>query len=112
MVATSVRDYRESYPDGKTKVTWGAGVGEDGRYLLQGKETWYYENGRKEWEAEYRGGDKTGTETRWAADPREWEKMHHEDGTYEWTVFGADGNVTAQSRWEGQRLRHYEIRGQ
>lgn len=107
----TLTEYQEKHASGKTKATWKAGIGDDGRYLLHGRETWYYENGQKNWEAEYQAGEKTGTETFWGLDgSRVWEKVHREDGTYEWTLLGPDGNAKAQSRWAGKKLHHYEIR--
>jgi formylglycine-generating enzyme required for sulfatase activity len=65
LVPKSVDEYSESYAGGRTKVTWSAGTSEDGRYLLDGKEIWYYEDGKKHWEANYQAGSKVGTETYW-----------------------------------------------
>jgi antitoxin component YwqK of YwqJK toxin-antitoxin module len=64
----TVSNYRENYRSGKPKVEWSAGVGQEGRYLLDGKETWYYENGHKEWEVTYSAGSKAGVETYWNSD--------------------------------------------
>ncbi|MHC4528464.1 MAG: SUMF1/EgtB/PvdO family nonheme iron enzyme, partial [Planctomycetota bacterium] len=66
--ANTVKQHSEQYPNGKPRVTWSAGIGADGHYLLHGTETWYYENGRKQWQADYHAGQKIGTETYWAGD--------------------------------------------
>ena len=48
-----VREVRETYADGKPRIVWSAGIGNDGRYLLHGKERWYYEDGSKQYEVQY-----------------------------------------------------------
>jgi formylglycine-generating enzyme required for sulfatase activity len=107
----TVKQHSEQYPNGKPKVTWSAGIGADGHYLLHGTETWYYENARKQWQCTYRAGQKTGTETYWAGDgTRQWQKLHRNDGTYKWTVYDTDGNVKAESTWRGKKLLSHSIR--
>ncbi|MHC4659060.1 MAG: hypothetical protein ACYS83_07785, partial [Planctomycetota bacterium] len=61
----TVNDYNEYYPGGALRATWSARTCTNGRYLLDGTETMYYENGRREYEATYNNGRKTGTETHW-----------------------------------------------
>ncbi|MHC4616847.1 MAG: SUMF1/EgtB/PvdO family nonheme iron enzyme [Planctomycetota bacterium] len=108
----TVKQYREQYPNGKLKVTWSAGVGEDGHYLLDGTETWYYENGREQWQAEYRAGEKSGTETYWSSTgKKQWQKVYGEDGTYDWTVYGEDEKIRARSTWRGKKLVSHRIAG-
>lgn len=54
--ANSIRDVKrneENFADGRPRIVWHAGVGNDGRYLLHGQETWYYQNGEKQYEADY-----------------------------------------------------------
>jgi len=110
IVPGTVRQYREEHPNGITKVVYSAGIGDDGRFLLHGKETWYYENGQKQWQAEYKAGKKVGTETYWSADgKKQWEKVYAPDGTYQWTVWGPDGKLRAKSTWEGKKLLSYQI---
>jgi len=61
----SVKKYRENYPDGKPRVTWSAGAGEDGRCLLEGLQVFYYAGGRKQWETTFATGRRVGVETYW-----------------------------------------------
>ena len=106
----SVKEYGESYPSGKIKATWNAGTGEDGRYLLHGTETWYYENGQKQWEFTYLNGRKVGTETCWSRDGVEQRKWSsREDGTRVLTIRGIDGDVKAESIWRDDWLISYEL---
>jgi hypothetical protein len=100
-----VREYRESYPNGKPKAVWSAGVSLEGTYLLEGIQTFYYESGAKQWEATFRAGHKTGTETWWSEDGRkQWEWSHSADGGWTWKLFDPSGRVSAESRWKGKEL--------
>jgi hypothetical protein len=106
----TVKQYHEDYPNGKPRVTWSAGIGEDGHYLLDGTETWYYENGKKRWQTEYRAGQRTGTETYWSCGSKKlWQKVYADDGTYVWTVYDGDGKVKAESAWQGKKLSNHKI---
>lgn len=97
---TDIRTYREFYPDGTTKAEWSAGLGDDGRYLLHGTEVWYYPNGRKQREARYVCGRKTGVETYWAEDGTIlWSWHHRDDGSGVWTQYWPNGRKKAESAW-------------
>ncbi|HUT29340.1 MAG TPA: SUMF1/EgtB/PvdO family nonheme iron enzyme [Sedimentisphaerales bacterium] len=106
----TVKEYREDYPNGRPRVAWSAGIGEDGHYLIDGTETWHYQNGKKQWQAEYRTGQRTGAETYWSSDgKKQWQKVYGDDGAYVWTLYDADGNVKAQSTWQGKILSSHKI---
>ena len=106
----TVKSYREEYPDGRLKISWSAGIDEDGRYVLHGKETWFYKNGRKQWEANYQAGEKTGIETYWSRDgTKQWQKVCHDDATFDWTIWKPNGEVKAKSTWHGKKLLSYII---
>ncbi|MHC4708192.1 MAG: toxin-antitoxin system YwqK family antitoxin, partial [Planctomycetota bacterium] len=106
----TVKKYNEKYPNGKPRVTWSAGIGSDGHYLLHGTETWYYENGQKQWQARYQAGDRTGTEIYWSSDgEKRWQKIYRDDGTYRWTIYDADGKTKAESTWQGKKLSSHKI---
>jgi formylglycine-generating enzyme required for sulfatase activity len=110
MVPDTLKKHSENYPDGKPKVTWTAGVGEDGRYLLHGKETWYHENGKKQWEATYDGGCKVGTETYWCKDGSErWQWEYGEDRNNVWVVRKPSGKPKAVSCWRDGRLISHKL---
>ncbi|MHC4337571.1 MAG: hypothetical protein ACYSTG_06430, partial [Planctomycetota bacterium] len=94
-----VRKYRETYASG-LKATWYAGIADNGRYLLHGKETWYYENGHEQREATYNLGRKVGKEIYWAPDGTvKWEWEHRDDGTSVWTQWWSTGKKKAESTW-------------
>lgn len=101
--ATSISDvktYEEKYPDGIIRIRYSAGIGDDGRYLLHGEETWFYPNGNKQREANYILGYKVGTETYWSKDGKKlWEWEYKEDGTSIWTQLDNNGQIKSQSVW-------------
>jgi len=100
-----VREYKETYPSGKLRATWSAGISELGRYRLQGRQVFYYENGQKQWEATFQAGQKTGIETWWSeTGRRQSEREYAADGAWTWRLFDAAGRVTAESRWKGKVL--------
>jgi hypothetical protein len=101
----NVREYSETYAGGKPRDSWSAGVSGDGRYLLQGRQTFYYETGRKQWEATFEAGRKVGTETWWNESGRKQsERTYAPDGAWDWKLFDAAGRIAADSRWHGKTL--------
>ena len=102
--ATAIRDVErreERYGNGPPKIVWHAGIGDDGRYLLHGEETWYYPDGGQQYEATYELGRKVRTETYYRADgSRSWQWAHREDGTSIWTQWYSSGTKKAESVWQ------------
>ena len=97
---SNVISYEEKHPDGKPRATWTGGAADNGRFLLHGIETWYYENGQKQWEVTYMLGQKVGTETHWSPQgKKEWQWQHREDGTSVWTQWWPNGRKKALSFW-------------
>ena len=102
---SKVQSHSESYADGHPHITWSSGVGDDGRVLLQGRETWFYADGAKQHEADYRLGVKTGVETYWSPTGlKQWEWHHHDDGTSDWTTYWSDGTKRSESTWKNHEL--------
>lgn len=98
--ATDVRTFEQRDEAGRLRGRWSAGVGDDARFLLQGTETWYYEDGRKQWEAEYELGVKRGSETYWSpAGVKVWSWDHGADGRSVWTQWWSNGQKKAESIW-------------
>jgi len=108
IVPGSVKQYREYHENGQLKVVWSAGIGADGRYLLHGTETWYYENPgepRKHWEVEYKAGRKAGAETFWSPlGVVRWKRQHNDDGTSTWAIYDGQGKIKAESVWRGKKF--------
>jgi hypothetical protein len=100
----AVRSYRESYAHGAVRATWSARICPNGRYLLEGKTTSYYEDGRKEHEVTYRNGRKTGAETFWGPDgTKVWSWIHDlENNRSKWVYWWNNGTKRIESEWNTQ----------
>jgi antitoxin component YwqK of YwqJK toxin-antitoxin module len=97
---SKVKTYRENYPDGKMKFQFTGGIGNDGRFLLHGKETWYYPDGTIQHQANYDKGRKVGAEKYLSKDGKKiWTWQHSEDGSSLWTQFFPNGRKKAESTW-------------
>jgi formylglycine-generating enzyme required for sulfatase activity len=95
----------EHYADGKPKAEWSDGRANDGEFLLEGTETFYYASGRVEWSSSFHLGRKTGTEQFFREDgTKTWEKIYGPNETWTWNEFDEAGHRTAQSRWKGKTL--------
>jgi len=82
-----------------------------GQYRLEGKQT-FDENHKKFWEVTYEHGRKTGVETLWNEDgSKRWERHYQPGGEWTWTIYGAAGKVTAESRWKGKQLLDATVNG-
>ncbi|MEO9023352.1 MAG: SUMF1/EgtB/PvdO family nonheme iron enzyme [Ginsengibacter sp.] len=104
--ATGIKDikkYEEKYPDGQLKAVWYAGIGNDGRYLLNDTETWYYPNGNKQWIAVFDKGKKTGDEIYWDENQNKtWSWNHREDGISIWSHWYKNGRKKSESTWKNK----------
>ncbi|MGO9259165.1 MAG: SUMF1/EgtB/PvdO family nonheme iron enzyme [Bryobacteraceae bacterium] len=76
-----------------------------GQFRLEGTQTFYFPDRRKQWEVTYEHGRKTGVETFWDADGRkQWERSYQRDGAWTWKIFDRAGRVIAESLWKGKDL--------
>jgi len=97
----TVTSFTENYPSGKIRACWSARLCPHGRYLLNGPETDYYENGQKQHEVTYVNGWKDGLETYWLADGRKvWDWSHDvQQHRSVWTQYWPDGRKKSESTW-------------
>ncbi len=97
----AVREFRENYASGAPRAIWSARICPSGRYLLEGTETSYYENGRKEHEVTYRSGRKAGAETFWGPDGRKvWSWTHEpERNRSKWVHYWHSGARRVEAEW-------------
>ena len=110
----TIRDYTEHYPNGKLRSKWSARICPDGRYLLNGEQTDYYEDGTKEHQVTYKNGRKTGEETFWSPNgTRIWTwKRDLKKKRAIWTHYWPNGNKKIESAWNtnpevGDLKRHF-----
>ena len=100
---SAVKQYTEKHPNGQPRITWSAGIADDGRHLLHGTETWYYDSGLRQRQATYHLGRKVGRETCWSPDGRvrsAWQ--HGKPGERSlWTQWWPNGQKKAESSWRG-----------
>ena len=100
-----VTAHQDNFADGRPRLTWSSGVADDGRVLLHEKETWFYASGAKHHETDFRLGIKTGRETYWSEGGiKQWEWLHQDDGTSDWTTFWSDGSKRSESTWKNHEL--------
>lgn len=81
-LATERKEYREYYPDGTLKCLYFGGIADDGRFLLDGPETFYYPDGRVCMESGYALGKRVGINTCYHPDGMPWKRFlcSEEDG--------------------------------
>jgi len=98
---SNVKKYEQMYPNGRTRIAFGGGTAENGQFLLDGSERWYYENGARQREATYKLGQKVGSEIYWSRDGKKlWQWEHNDDGSSAWTQYWPNGKKKAESTWK------------
>lgn len=101
--ASSVRDVRmfvEHDEQGRKRMRYSGGIGNDGRFLLHGPCLWFHGNGAIQREANYRLGVLHGNETMYSNDGDVlWTREHKVDGSMVWTNFWPTGEVSTRSIW-------------
>lgn len=99
-----LRKFSENFPGGKLRIMWNARICPNGRYLLEGTQTTFYENGHRQHEASYTGGCKTGAEIFWAPDGTKVWSWNHDlkNHTSLWTHYWSNGNKRVESAWNTQ----------
>lgn len=92
--------HNQNYPNGAREAQWSSEIEPSGRYLLDGPETWYYPNGKKEYEATWRRGVKVGQEAyRDRTGRKRWEWEHRVAALSTWTQYWPDGQIKHVSHW-------------
>ncbi len=101
---SAVHRHREFWPGHKLRAEWSSGQANDGEFLLDGPETFYFPDGRVQWSAHFHLGQKTGAETFFRSNGSKiWEKDWN-GNHWTWRIFDASGHLTAVSRWAGKTL--------
>jgi len=114
--STAVLASEEKYPGGEIKAKWSGRKQPDGRYVLHGRQTFWFDNGRKQWEVSFVDGRKVGIETLWDREGRKiWTWDHQDDGTSLWVQFWPNGQKKHESSWRDGRCegtaKHWDKRG-
>lgn len=91
----------EKYPNGQQRISSSGWISKNG-FVLNGKENWFYENGKKQYEANFYNGALEGMETYWNSDGSiKWTKEHTPYGITIWTNYWPGGKKKSQSTWWG-----------
>jgi hypothetical protein len=97
----TIKTFSENYPSGKIRSKWNARICANGRYLLDGEGTDFYESGAKQHQATYANGRKTGRETFWSADGKRiwtWQRDSKNNRAV-WTHYWPNGQRKSESAW-------------
>jgi hypothetical protein len=97
-----IKTFSEKYPNGMIRSEWSARICQGGRYLLDGKETDFYDSGAKQHEVTYASGRKTGEEKFWSPDgKRLWSWTYDlKNNTAVWTQYWPNGRKKIESTWK------------
>ncbi|MGB7267134.1 MAG: sialidase family protein, partial [Terracidiphilus sp.] len=100
-----VTKHTEKWPNGKLKAEWGTARANDGEIVLEGPQSFYFENGGKQWTATFHLGKTVGEEALYRADgSKQWIKTHASDGAWTWQRFDDAGKQIAESHWHNKTL--------
>jgi BNR repeat-like domain/MORN repeat variant len=97
----TIKEFSEKYPNGKLRSQWSARICPSGRYLLDGTETDFYENGAKQHEVTYASGRKTGPEVFWSSEGKMLWMWQHDlkNNKAVWMQFWPNGHTKLLSTW-------------
>lgn len=97
---TVKKDYNGKYPDGNIRVKYKGGIADNGKFLLDGKEEWFYEDGSKKYEAEFKLGKKIGTEKYLLHSGKIlWEINYEKPDEFTWLQYWRNGKIKSESHW-------------
>jgi antitoxin component YwqK of YwqJK toxin-antitoxin module len=98
-----IKTYTEKYSNGEIKIRYSGGITNDGRFLLNGKEEWYYKDGAKKYDAEYKLGKKTETEKYYSKNGKLIWKRSFKDNDFTWTQYWENGKIKSESYWKNKK---------
>jgi len=98
----TITNYSENYPGGARRATWSARICPNGRYLLDGVETNYHENGTVQRVVTWASGRRTGEETLWAPNGDRFWSWNHDltNNVSTWTHWWSNGRKRMESQWD------------
>ncbi len=96
-----MRKFSENFPRGGLRIMWSARICPNGRYLLEGTQTTFYENGHRQHEVAYVAGRKSGPEIFWSpTGAKVWSWNHDlQNHTSVWTHYWPNGTKRIESTW-------------
>ncbi len=100
-----VREFVEHYVDGRARLRYSGGIGDDGRFLLHGAAQWLTPDGHVQRDASYALGELSGRETfRDAAGTLLWTRDHRPAGRLvDHVTYWPTGAVRTSSTWRDSK---------
>ena len=99
--SSGLKQIEEKFDNGKPRVVSGGFIGKNG-FVLHGNETWYYDNGAKQYEATFNKGVLQWMETYYDRDGKiVWTRDHTPYGISVWTNYWSNGKKRSVSTWWG-----------
>jgi hypothetical protein len=97
----TVKKFSEKFANGKLRSEWSARITPGGRYLLDGPEADFYDNGAKQHEVVYESGRKTGAEIFWSPDGKKSWSWSHDLKNHRaiFTRYWPNGGKMSESTW-------------
>ncbi len=90
----------EKWPNGRTRLDWSWFRAANGTPVLQGKETWCYENGDQQYVVTRENGKKISHEAYFRRDgSKQWTRDYQPDGEMVWTTYWPNGKKKSESHW-------------
>jgi len=91
---------QEKWPNGKTRLSWSWFKADCGLPVLQGKETWFYADGTRQYEVTREQGKKLGLEEYFRPDgSKQWVRDYQKNGAMVWTCYWRNGKKQSESHW-------------
>ncbi len=95
-----LKTYTEKYPDGKIRCKYSGGIANDGRFLLDGKEEWFYENGKLKYTVNYKLGKRVGAEEYYSKNGKIKWGRDFSNNVFTWIQYWRNGNKKSESHWK------------
>jgi formylglycine-generating enzyme required for sulfatase activity len=103
--ANEIVKHTEKYPDGKIYAIWSEAHASDGRTVLEGSESFFYNDGKPMWTHSFHLGEPVGDDIYYRPDgSKVWHKTYAADGTWTWLNFDTTGKQAAESHWRNKTL--------
>lgn len=101
-VKGKARSYEQKTVDGKVQGNWQAVTNREAGYVLDGPETWYWPNGKVQYEVTWAAGRKVGKEV-WQSEDGQpvWQWERAATGRGVWTQWWPNGQKKSESHWNG-----------
>jgi hypothetical protein len=96
-----MRTFEEKDANGRLRARWSGGRADDGRFLLEGTETWFSPGGGRQYEVRYELGRKVGKETAWRPNGSvEWSCEHDPTAGTLRIEYWPNGQKKSETTWE------------